>query len=241
MNNFYSGLDDDELDILSIMEIANPELASSIKLLKKAVNAIDCFCEANGKERLPIDITAAKSRTMKGCYMPGSGSMTLYIDEKSNDQWADDYEMKPDDGSPYTVLLHEYGHCVHHEWLDCEDMPFGEAQLSNRDFVNNLMERFAETFRVFVDNPNNLKVQNPTRYKWMTERLKLPAKKYGEGKECEFKSSMNEESIELLKLLSVDEFNSCYNLCEKNGMKGDDILKTILALAETRKDDKYKK
>jgi hypothetical protein len=169
----FSDDDEDEFDILSLMEQGNPDMAFSIRQLKKAIDVVEKICHANGKERLPIKITAIKNTVFSGCYEARYNALSVYIDPSMEDRWKDDYEMTSDDGSPYSVLLHEYGHWVHHIWFGDEEMPEGENLLSLHDDKNDAGERFAETFRVFADNPDNLKKRNPTRHAWMMERLIL--------------------------------------------------------------------
>jgi hypothetical protein len=168
----FSDEDDDDFDILSLMEQGNPDMACSIRQLKKAIDVVEDFCKANGKNRLPINITAINNTYCSGVYDVMHNELKVYIDPSMEDKWKGDYEMTSDDGSPYSVLLHEYGHWVHNKWLGLENVPEGENLLSLHDVKNDVCERFAETFRVFVDNPDVLKEQNPTRYAWMMERFR---------------------------------------------------------------------
>jgi len=177
----YSGLEDESIDLLEIMELGNPGLVPSIRQIRKAIDVVESFCKANGKERLGIGVTSMPNKIMGGRYEPGPNILTMFIPEQLNEKWTDDYRMKPDDDSPYTLVLHEYGHWIHWKWAKHAEIPMGENRLSAHDEPDDPDERFAETMRVFMDNPNTLKIQNPSRYEWCIANIKLPEREWPEG------------------------------------------------------------
>jgi hypothetical protein len=62
--------------------------------------------------------------------------------------------------TPHGVLIHEFGHYVH----DLLKYPKLPAEVPITSYEPNLDERFAETMKVFVCNPNLLEEANPQRY-----------------------------------------------------------------------------
>jgi hypothetical protein len=133
------------------------------------------------------------------------------------------------------VILHEYGHWVHHKWLNNEAIPFGSHKLSSRDSENDNAECFAETFRVFANNPNDLKEQNPERWEWIAARLKAPDREYPPGKPCEFDSDAYEKEKKFANdNLSGKEIEECIELLDEEGLSEAEMRKILHALAKSR-------
>lgn len=75
------------------------------------------------------------------------------------------------------VLAHEFGHAVHFAlmdrtlWKTFQEMTKGESNVTS--YEPNHDEKFAEAFKLFLTNPDFLKVGRPMRYKFLTEVLGL--------------------------------------------------------------------
>jgi hypothetical protein len=190
--------DEEDFSLLKVLKLAHPEIISSLEQVEKALAVMDEFCEANNFERLPLDITMLTNTVCKGRYDQLNNELTVFLDEDVDCKWGDCYEMVSDDGSPLSVALHEFGHWVHLKLLKGIEIPEGENLLSLRDDKNKNSEMFAEAFRLFVTSPNSLKLQNPTRHAWLSERLKLPSKDYGEGYGLEYSKMKNGKLLQAI-------------------------------------------
>ena len=74
------------------------------------------------------------------------------------------------DRSILGVICHEFGHYLH-EQLGCPKM--GKLGLQITSYEPDIYERFAETIKLFLTNPNLLKQYNPKRYEYLTKKLNL--------------------------------------------------------------------
>ena len=74
------------------------------------------------------------------------------------------------DRTIFGVICHEFGHYVHH-YLGSPRI--GKFGLQITSYEPNVDERFAETMKVFLTNPDLLKRYNPERYNYLTVKLGL--------------------------------------------------------------------
>jgi len=233
----------EDFDTFETLIEGNPDLVCAINLIKKAVEVIDEFCEVNGKKRLPAEVTVQKQEAFLGFYCEGEYEeddvLTVCIDETANDYYPE--EILPDDANPYTTLLHEYGHWIHARWLKHAEIPEGERLLSQCDGIDAIIgkkdhsdndERFAETFAVFANNPLDLAVSNPTRFAWMTERLKVPQKNYPKGKLIDVSMSYRPE-IEKFLQIPYDERKVIIAKCKEHGLDCKDTNVVLMAFANS--------
>lgn len=85
------------------------------------------------------------------------------------------------DRSPSGVLAHEYGHAV--DWFMC--YPSSKRQWRSDKIIServssyepNSSERFAESMRLFITNPDLLRRACPHRFEFLTERGLVPPSK----------------------------------------------------------------
>jgi len=157
-------------DYLSILAMAQPELAEDIKILRKGLAVLNAF-KAKYNLKIPTaQVTTMENAAIGGYYQRSREELKVYLKHVENLN-ADTYQMQVEDNSVYGILLHEAGHAIADKYLD-KEMPFGEKRLSEHDYPDDVSEREAETLRIFIDNEEKLRELNPSRYEYLKNRLK---------------------------------------------------------------------
>ena len=169
-------------------------------LIAEAQNIIKQFCELN-----EIDIPKIKflEKTHKeatyGCgfYYYGSNTINIIPDKCARPatnpvrSWSFPHYFV--DRTVLGVICHEFGHYVH-SYLGRPRI--GKLGLKITSYEPNMDERFAETMKVFLTNPDLLKHYNPERYNYLTVKLKLKPICNSDWKsQLELYGSVNEKYI----------------------------------------------
>lgn len=146
-------------------------------LITEAQNIIKQFCELN-----KIDIPKIKflEKTHKeaayGCgfYYYGSDTINVIPDKCARPainpvrSWSFPHYFV--DRTILGVICHEFGHYVHSK---LGNPRIGKLGCQITSYEPNTAERFAETMKIFLTNPDLLKRYNPERYNYLTVKLKL--------------------------------------------------------------------
>jgi hypothetical protein len=140
-------------------------------LLKNGIDLITEFCKINN-----INIPTIKTSKTKysGYYTYGSNTLHINLDNCRIPQinpirsWS--FPGYFVDRTPIGVITHEFGHYLH-EILGFPKM--GKLGLQITNYEPNYEERFAETIKLFLTNPDLLKEYNIKRYIFLTQKLKL--------------------------------------------------------------------
>ena len=132
--------------------------------LLESASVLKQFCELNGIPRPRIAFYQSSSGEC-GFYKSHSGIICLdpkkcarEVTNPANMCWSHPHYFT--DRTVYGVLHHEFGHYVH-EKLKFPRLP-KERKITSYEPNNG--ERFAETIKLFLGNPELLKEYNPKRY-----------------------------------------------------------------------------
>lgn len=143
-------------------------------LKQEGINIVKSFCELNNIPIPTIIFTDNRLGKICGFYTWKSGKITIIQNRCATPtinpgfKWS--YPHYFVDKTILGVICHEFGHYLH-EHLD---FPFMEKLgLQITGYEPNEYERFAETIKIFLTNPNLLKHYNEKRYKFLTDNLKL--------------------------------------------------------------------
>ena len=146
-------------------------------LIAEAIETLNKFCALNNIPMPQIDlIEDNKKAKYSGCgyYVWGSSIITILPNKCARPainpvrSWSFPHYFV--DRTVLGVICHEFGHYLH------EQLGFpriGKLGLQITRYEPNMHERFAETIKVFLTNPDLLKQYNPERYKYLTVKLKL--------------------------------------------------------------------
>ena len=93
-------------------------------------------------------------------------------------------------------MCHEFGHYLHHILTNCKLVLPRERKITSYEPNNN--ERFAETIKLFMLNPDLLKQYDPQRYDVIVNVLKLKPIIYTDWKTT-FGNNINEKFINACK------------------------------------------
>ena len=75
------------------------------------------------------------------------------------------------DRTPCGIVCHEFGHYLHHKLTNLKIVLPKEKQITS--YEPNYHERFAESIKLFITNPDLLKQYDPKRYDVIVNKLKL--------------------------------------------------------------------
>ena len=142
---------------LSINKIPLPKIAIDNK-----INATGCYCILS--RDIYINLKACSTPTKKPGY-----------------RWS--FPGYKADLTPIGVLTHEIGHYIHYKidysnlsknlnnlWLRQTE---NEKSITSYDKNNCVSEQIAESLKVFITNPNLLKVGRPIRYNFLVNEFNL--------------------------------------------------------------------
>ena len=141
----------------------NENKQACIDMAEKVLNS---FIKKN-KMKAPKLIISGKDTKYSGEYY----NKTLYVYHKNcrspvkvPNNWGWSYPGYKADRTPYGVIMHEMGHYIWENYFhpNLRKLPAKEKVSS---YEPNLEERAAETFKLFIGNPDLLKVLCPNRYK----------------------------------------------------------------------------
>lgn len=138
--------------------------------IDEALGIIKQFCDNNGFDVPKIKIIDIKNKERAcGLYNYKSKTITVFVKScanvATNPGFAWSYPHYFVDRTVFGVLLHEFGHCIHQQ-LKWPKIPGGKRITS---YEPNMEERFAETMKVFLSNPDLLKNYNEKRYNRLIE------------------------------------------------------------------------
>lgn len=75
------------------------------------------------------------------------------------------------DRTPCGIVCHEFGHYLHDKLTDCKLVLPKEKQITS--YEPDYHERFAESIKLFITNPDLLKQYDPKRYDVIVNKLNL--------------------------------------------------------------------
>lgn len=143
-------------------------------LKQEGINIINKFCELNNIPIPKISFTTDKHEKFHGFYVWNSSEITIIINRCTKPalnpgfKWSFPHYFV--DRTVLGVICHEFGHYLH-EYLGFPRMKkLGEPITG---YEPDVYERFAETIRIFLTNPDLLKQYNKKRYDFLTIDLKL--------------------------------------------------------------------
>lgn len=128
-------------------------------------------------------------KTWYGCHYVERGKSLLVVNVKKCrvatriPGWSWTFPGYKADLTPYGVVCHEFGHHVDSAYYggqkEISSMNMWKEVVDNEEEISgyepNYCESFAEAFRLFLTNPNLLKVARPERYGFFTDTLKFDA------------------------------------------------------------------
>jgi len=140
------------------------------KCYDDAMKIIDDFCAINNIKKPKISLLDNKKCDSKGYYQPTT--KRIYVlpkncsvpTKKPGFSWS--YPGYKADVTPFGVLLHEFGHYMHYIYYRPEYSALAKNEKVS-SYEPNEGERIAETFKLFLGNPDLLKKICPLRYKLM--------------------------------------------------------------------------
>ena len=144
------------------------------ELILEGLNLIKQFCELNDIPQPKIELNPNKQSGYCGEYIPKTKLIKVFPNSCARPainpvrSWSFPHYFV--DRTVLGVICHEFGHYVHYH-LGRPKM--GKLGLQITKYEPNMDERFAETMKVFLTNPDLLKYYNPDRYNYLTIKLKL--------------------------------------------------------------------
>lgn len=149
---------------------------NKLELAEIGIKYVKEFCDLN-KISYPKFVIDKNTFQEDCCGGYGNKTIYVYIKACSNEfdipgyGWSHRHYFV--DREPCGVIAHEFGHYIHDIMTNKElVLPSENVLITNYEIVNH-HERFAETFKLFLLNPNLLKEFAPQRYKVLIEKLKL--------------------------------------------------------------------
>ena len=136
-----------------------------------AYEVLEKFCQLNKIKMPKIKVDSVNSDYC-GIYESRNKRITVFMKAcrvpTKVPGYAWSYPGYKADKTPYGVLLHEFGHYMWDNYYEAEfrKLPKSESVSSYEPDAN---ERCAETFKLFLGNPDLLKVLCPTRYNLIIE------------------------------------------------------------------------
>lgn len=143
-------------------------------LISEALDILNKFCEINNIPMPKVSLIEDKTKRYCGYYEHYSSNIVVFTNKCATPainpgfKWS--YPHYFVDKTILGVTCHEFGHYVH-EYLGHPNM----GKLGNKitGYEPNMFERFAESIKLFLTNPDLLKQYNPKRYDFLTNKLKL--------------------------------------------------------------------
>lgn len=144
--------------------------------LKYAIMRIEKFCRLN---KIPIPKIVYKYLNSYGEYIWGKDSIYINLKRAKTPirtpgfSWS--YTGYKSDLTVAGVLAHECGHYVdfYFNYASNKMKHFIKTEASVSSYEPNVRETFAESMKLFILNPDLLKIGRPLRYKFLTEVVKL--------------------------------------------------------------------
>ena len=140
------------------------------ELFNYGVEIINKFCKLNNIEKPNIVLT--KGFRGGNCGEYHYKNKTIYVclnkcaTEVINPGWGWSHHGYFSDREPAGVVCHEFGHYLHHILTNNKMKLTAKGRITS--YEPNYYERFAETIKLFMLNPDLLKQYNPKRYKEIT-------------------------------------------------------------------------
>jgi hypothetical protein len=144
------------------------------ELIVEGLNLIKQFCELNNIPQPKIELDQDKPAKYCGTYNTSVNLIKVFPKACARPainpvrSWSFPHYFV--DKTVLGVICHEFGHYVHC-YLGTPIMDKLGLQITG--YEPNMYERFAETMKVFLTNPDLLKQYNPERYNYLTIELKL--------------------------------------------------------------------
>lgn len=171
------------------------------ELTQIGISYVTKFCEINGIEMPTIDVVENDYWGSCGYYVPESKTITIVEKacaretNKPGFSWSHRHYFV--DREPCGVLCHEFGHYLH-DILTKNKLVLPKEN-SITSYEPNHYERFAETIKLFITNPDLLKQYNPKRYQIITKKLGLKPIFTETWEELMEKEGMNPKFIQATK------------------------------------------
>ena len=99
--------------------------------------------------------------------------------------------------TPIGVICHEFGHFVHYALTNGKCVLPKEKQITS--YEPNIYERFAESIKLFILNPDLLKQYDPKRYEVLINKLNLKPLHNKTWQEVFKENNMHEKYYEYMK------------------------------------------
>lgn len=155
------------------------------QLCEMAINLIDNFCELNNipKPKFDIDWETGTTQTegiVCGHFTFGTDVLHLQPNRCANPNPNKDWPGFFYDRTCYGVMCHEFAHYVDNlspslfniKLISTELRQIANEPSFNRDPKDDY-EYFADVFKLFVTNPDLLRITRPSIFKLLTETYKL--------------------------------------------------------------------
>lgn len=151
-------------------------MSKKTELLNIGIEYVKQFCELNNVRRPTIVTNQQDYFLYHGCagYFDGK-IIRVYERNCANEakkpgfSWSHRHYFV--DREPCGVVCHEFGHYLHHLLTDGKLTLPKENPISG--YEPDKYERFAETVKLFITNPDLLKQYCPKRYETLTKKLGL--------------------------------------------------------------------
>ena len=172
------------------------------ELFNEGVRYVIEFCKVNNIKMPKIVAKDNKSYFPAPCGFYNSRNKTIYVCiekcsyEVNNPGYRWSHRHYFADREPCGVVCHEFGHYLHHILTNCKLVLPRERKITSYEPNNN--ERFAETIKLFMLNPDLLKQYDPRRYDVIVNVLKLKPIIHTDWKTT-FGDNINEKFINACK------------------------------------------
>lgn len=166
-------------------------------LLTDGLKTIFEFAAKNDIALPKITVVDAKTRASYcGVYYYRRKSMEVNIKRCANKAKVPGFSWSHPgyfaDRTPFGVVCHEFGHHVDCVLNKTKGMPkFKNEKVSG--YEPNAQERFAESMKLFLSNPDLLKKTCPKRYEFLTKKLGLVPVVKGTWRQVFKKNEMHEK------------------------------------------------
>lgn len=141
------------------------------ELFNYGVKIINEFCELNNIKKPNIVLIDGNKRGACGYYTYRNKTIHICLKKCAREVttptgWGWSHHGYFSDREPAGVVCHEFGHYLHHILTNNKMKLTAKGRITS--YEPNYYERFAETIKLFMLNPDLLKQYNPARYKEIT-------------------------------------------------------------------------
>lgn len=165
-----------------------PLVKSRDQLFAEGVDLLERFCAKNALEVPEIRRTSRQDWSFDACAYYRPQYIAICVEKcawpgRANRAWS--WPGYVIDRTPYGVLQHELGHYIDHRFSAVKGSYYGDYSVGLRKetgeapltgYCPNTAEWFAEIFRLFVTNPELLRLMRPKTFALLSDRMYVVTK-----------------------------------------------------------------